>query len=1789
MKIGLRVFFTSLIFLLCVNGLAYSQQKPDYSWLLSDPNRKHLSNAGEVMLRRLSGETTQGLQKQVLPKFRPPILAVAPTNVQVNDSNIDREESTTQSETAIAKSDATGTIVAGWNDSGELTRGDNGTGYGRSIDGGVTWTDLGAFAPPPGGVHFGDPSLAVHQATGRFYFSSLAADEFGQSIIGVGRSLDDGETFQPQVVASPGLDPNNFQDKELLAVDNTGALTDGNVYVAWTEFSQVGLQIRFSRSVDGGETFSEPLALNELNQGTSGAFPLVAPNGDIYVFWENEFIPGIEFVKSIDGGESFNEPALVAVLNLTGETGPSNACGRPALSGQIRTQDFPRAAVDSDNGNIYVVYNSKPSPADESDIFFARSTDGGDTWDAPVRVNDDITTRGNFFPEIAVNADGEISVSWYDRRNSPANFDIEYFCAFSVDGGLTFGSNQKITDLAIPGFPTAVNFDPIISQCYMGEYNAVVADGAEFLYLWGDNRNFISTFNFPEGRPDPDVFFARKAATVAPVPSAPTNFAGARTNGDVALTWSDPTTNTDGTPLANLDHLNIYRNFEVIATADPAEESFIDANAGSGILRYFVTAVNLDGEESAISNAILFATPADFGVCYASTGRNDGGRVITIDTSTGAGTLLGETGLALVPALAINSQGEMFGAEELTGNLHRIDAATGEAEFVASTGLFALQALAFDNDDVLYGADFSFPLSSLYIIDPNTGATTLINRSNDFFTGLAFDPTDGTLWGSTGGAEPVVPDGIYTIDPVTAQGALVGTTGFGGPTPDIAIDSEGNLFGAKGGGQGSNVLIEIDKSTGSGALIGNIGFVAVSGMAFRPQKPEGKQISLNARAINFGKVLVDTTSPPRHLTIRSFGSEDLTISEITISGAEFHLSGVPALPAILPPGAEIDLEVTFTPDSDTLAVGEIGITSDDEDVSDQIRTVRLFGEGREPAPAGTRLFIVSGAESVILEIEPIVGTVLRTIPTPEPTSAGPDGLAFDGNSLFFVNGFGSNTIFELDPATGDVRNSFPAPNGGGLDALAHSGFSLFGVSFNENTIFEMDPTTGSVINTLTPSVPVVGGISFGGLRGTLFVTENFQTIHELDPFSGAIINSFFGPGPNIFGLGYSENFHVLFAGGDDGKVFLLDPDSGGIIDFISVPGTPSGLAADEFVTLPGPNILVFPRSVNFGRVAIGGTRSLMVTIRSIGTESLTINSISSPGEPFGFSDLPELPLVLAPREFVSFFATFSPQSAEQFSASFNINSNDGGNPITVVTLRGTGSIPPPAGTLFATTGSSNRLITLNPETGAGSFVGFSSGFGPVVDIDFRRDGTLFGSTGEGNSSLITIDFFSGGQTLVGTHEFGIITALEFASDSSLYGSFIPFFGGATQLVTIDTETAQLTFVGPVGFENVGGLAFAPDGTLYGATSGFDGGNLIVIDPVRGRGTVVGATGFFDVSALAFSPDGVLYGGLGEFDPNSGGLITIDPISGAGSFVGVSGFTAITGLAFLPGTQTTPVAHAGADTTVFLSEGSSTVEVRLNGARSSAPGSAIVSFLWSGDPDPDDVVNPTVTLELGTHVFTLVVEDDQGVRSAPDSVVVHVDFAVPVEISGFIAVPGNEHILLHWNVAAHANLKGFNMWRSLSKEGERTKLNEQLISGETAFSFEDNRVESGVSYFYALEALYHDGSTEIVGEISALVELPKQFLLTQNFPNPFNPETQIKYDLPIAAVVSLRIYDIQGRLVRKLLDEEAVSAGFHRVVWNGRDGYGSAVASGLYFYSIIARPHQGDGVGFHQTKRMALIK
>ena len=437
-------------------------------------------------------------------------------DVVANDPTDDTPENTTQSETTLAV--LGDTLIAGYNNSGP----GGFSGLSRSTDLGANWTDLGGIGQS------GDPALAVHQASGMVYYAELAtfAGDGGDPGIGVAISNNGGQTFPTLVNASPiATTLTGSQDKPWIAVDNTGGTRDGDIYVCWTRFFMGTSELRFSRSVDGGNTYQNEQVLAPSGTAPFGCSVAVGAAGEVYVAWADRTGAtqgDIRFRSSADGGVIFTPVISISTGNRHPGTDTIVACdlNRPTLTGNIRMLHQAWIAVDNTggpfDGNIYLVWASDPvGLPDNSDVFFSRSTNGGGIWSPATQLGTGGGATDQFEPFVAVGGAGAVSVAWYDRRNDLANnFNIDVYKAFSEDGGAGFGGLIRVTDVSFGVPQINPNFDSNVVRCYMGEYIAIAADTHNFYYLWGDNRTTLVTANWPGGRPDPDVWFDSQPAPV---------------------------------------------------------------------------------------------------------------------------------------------------------------------------------------------------------------------------------------------------------------------------------------------------------------------------------------------------------------------------------------------------------------------------------------------------------------------------------------------------------------------------------------------------------------------------------------------------------------------------------------------------------------------------------------------------------------------------------------------------------------------------------------------------------------------------------------------------------------------------------------------------------------------------------------------------------------------------------------------------------------------------------------------------------------------------------------------------------------------------------------------------------------------------------------------------------------------------------------------------------------------------------------------------------------------------
>ena len=101
------------------------------------------------------------------------------------------------------------------------------------------------------------------------------------------------------------------------------------------------------------------------------------------------------------------------------------------------------------------------------------------------------------------------------------------------------------------------------------------------------------------------------------------------------------------------------------------------------------------------------------------------------------------------------------------------------------------------------------------------------------------------------------------------------------------------------------------------------------------------------------------------------------------------------------------------------------------------------------------------------------------------------------------------------------------------------------------------------------------------------------------------------------------------------------------------------------------------------------------------------------------------------------------------------------------------------------------------------------------------------------------------------------------------------------------------------------------------------------------------------------------------------------------------------------------------------------------------------------------------------------------------------------------------------------------------------------------------------------------------DVASSENIPDSYLLHQNFPNPFNPKTKIRYDLQKSGFVNIDIYNVIGKHIKSLINEKK-EVGYQSVNWNGTDASGRSVPAGMYIYTI-----QTDD--FSSTKKMILVK
>jgi hypothetical protein len=362
-------------------------------------------------------------------------------------------------------------VVAAWRDFryGVDPVANRRVGYSYSTNGGLTWSNSALLDSTliPGYTRNSDPVVAVDTA-GNFYISVITITfPTGDLALAIYKSTDGGVTFPNAYMCASG----GTEDKEWLTSDLSFSSPYVNtLYITWTRFAG-GTGIKLTKSVNGGVNWTAPVSISD-GTNVQGSNVAVSRNGQINVTWLGfSFNATVMYDRSTNGGASFGTDVAVA-------TGPFPS-GLPN-----NVNSFPFIDVDRSTGPfggmIYIVFADNRNG--DCDVFLCRSTNAGMNWSTPLRVNNDPIGNGKiqYWPCIAVNETGNISIIFMDTRNTPNNTIIEAFLARSTDGGLSF-TNELISNeqspTSIPG-----------SNVRFGDYIDVDYAGTKVVPVWTDER-----------------------------------------------------------------------------------------------------------------------------------------------------------------------------------------------------------------------------------------------------------------------------------------------------------------------------------------------------------------------------------------------------------------------------------------------------------------------------------------------------------------------------------------------------------------------------------------------------------------------------------------------------------------------------------------------------------------------------------------------------------------------------------------------------------------------------------------------------------------------------------------------------------------------------------------------------------------------------------------------------------------------------------------------------------------------------------------------------------------------------------------------------------------------------------------------------------------------------------------------------------------------------------------------------------------------------------------------------
>ncbi len=402
-------------------------------------------------------------------RYRSSIIFTTQVNINENGENI-LGDAANEPSIAVDPNDPD-RIVIGWRQFDNVASNFRQAGNAYSDDGGESWT-----VPDPieQGVFRSDPVLEVDNY-GIFYYNSLTYVQDTGYRCNIYKTDHESFTWDEGTYALGG-------DKQWMHIDKTGGIGEGNIYEFWNVAFSICRPGLYTRSTDGGLTYDE---CDGIPFDPIWGTVTTGPDGEMYTVGMKSdgevVVTKSSTAQNPDIQTSWDFTVIVNLNGLMGGWRPING----GLLGQ--------AWIDTDRsngtnrGNVYLLASVDKDTIDVADVMFARSTDGGHTWDPPVRINDDDPEEDNvwqWFGTMSVAPNGRIDAIWLDTRDAPGTneFISELYYSFSSDGGLTWSENERLSESFNPkvGYP---------NQNKMGDYFHMVSHNNGAHLAWCNTIN----------------------------------------------------------------------------------------------------------------------------------------------------------------------------------------------------------------------------------------------------------------------------------------------------------------------------------------------------------------------------------------------------------------------------------------------------------------------------------------------------------------------------------------------------------------------------------------------------------------------------------------------------------------------------------------------------------------------------------------------------------------------------------------------------------------------------------------------------------------------------------------------------------------------------------------------------------------------------------------------------------------------------------------------------------------------------------------------------------------------------------------------------------------------------------------------------------------------------------------------------------------------------------------------------------------------------------------------------